>query len=153
MSLKGEILAAFAARLGTVTAANGYGTNVKLVVYDDVPMGLDLQDHELPAVLILDRDDVPVMEHHKLKGEWQLKCQLWSARVTDSVMLDFVRDVFKAIFANHPTTQTNGAFRAIHSRIVEIVPASIAGDLNMIESNRVYEVSFLVRYRTELFDL
>ncbi len=111
MSLRGDILAAFAARLATVTADNGYTTTVKKVYYDDVPMGLDLQEYELPA------------------------------------------DIFKGIYAIHPTAPTNGAFRAIHPRIVEVVPAGILGDLNMIETNRVYEVSFLVRYRTELFDL
>lgn len=153
MSTKHEILAAFATRLAKITPANGYTTAVKKVYYDDIPMGLDLQEYELPAILLLDRDDAPTLEHNKLKGEWQLQCQLWHMPNPDSVMLTFVREVYKAIFADSPTAPVVGAFRSLHEKLTEVVPLSIASDLNMIEANRIYQVSFLVRYRTELYNL
>jgi hypothetical protein len=152
-SLREQILANFAARLETIKTVNGYETNVVGVYYDEIPMGLDFAEHQVPAILLIDRADVPKMEHHKLNGEWELKLQLWHNPNKDSVMLRFVRDVYKAIYSNHPASNVNGAFRAIHPRIVEVVPNTIVSDLNMIEANRVYDLSFFVRYRTELFDL
>lgn len=152
MSTRGDILAALAARLAKITTANGYATNVKKVYYDEIPMGLELAEHELPAIFCLDRDDVPQLEHGVFKGNWQVKLQLWHNPNPDSTMLDFVRDVFKVIYSDHPASQVRNMFK-VHPRVVEITPSAIASDLNMIEANRVYEVGFIVQYRTELFNL
>lgn len=152
-ALRSQLLAAIAGRLAKITVANGYETNLVNVYYDEIPMGIDLATHEVPAIFMIDRADMPEMKFNKLQGQWEIKLQLWHNPNPDSVMLQFVREVYKAIYADSPNAQTNGAFRSIHERIVEVVPTSIISDLNMIEANRVYEVSFIVRYRTELFDL
>lgn len=153
MSTRSDMMAQTSARLSTIKAANGYATDVKKVYSDEIPMGVSLNDYELPAIFLLDAPDKPGTEFKVFKGEWIWALQLWHSKVPDSTMLTFVRDVYKAIFADSPVAQREDAFRSIHPKLVEIVPLSIVPDLNMIEANRVYEVSFLVRYRTELWNL
>ena len=147
------IMQGLASRLATVTAAAGYTTDVKKVYNDDIPLGSSLNDYQLPAILLIEAGDNPAMDFKQFKGEWTVSLQLWSGQAVDSAMHQFVADVFKAIYANSPVAQDEGAFRSIHPKLVEIIPARIAPDLNMIEGNRVYEVSFVIRYRTELWNL
>lgn len=153
MSVRAEILTNIAARLATVTAANGYGTDVKTVYFDKIPMGLDLNDYEMPAIFLLDRLDELNTQQAIIEGLWQFDLQLWNSEVGDVPMIQFVRDVFKALYADSATAQTNGAFRALHVNIVEIKPLSISSDLHMIEANRITIVTFAVRYRTKLFEM
>lgn len=153
MGTRNEILTNLGARLATITVANGYVTDVKKVYYDDIPMGLELNDYDLPAIFLLDRLDELNTQQAIVEGLWQFDLQLWHNKTTDSDMLQFVGDIFKAIFANSPTAQINGSFRAIHAKIVEIRPMTIASDLHMIEANRVSIVTFQCRYRTKLFEM
>jgi len=153
MSVKVQILQALATRLESITTANAYTTGVKKVYYDKIPMGMELNDFQLPAIFILETVDNLETEHPVLKGAWEISLQLWhKGNLADSIMNQFVRDVFKAIYANSPTAEINDAFR-IHPKVVELKPVSIVPDLNMIEANRIYEVNFSIRYRTKLFDL
>lgn len=153
MSIHGDIQNNLAARLATITTANGYGTNVVAVYHDEIPMGMELNDYQVPAIFLLDNITPIQTQFPKAVARWQFSLQLWHNKVADSVMWDFVRDVYKAIYANHPTATVNGAFRSIHERVVEIKPLSIASDLQMIEANRVYVATFELQYRTELFDM
>jgi hypothetical protein len=153
MSVHGDIQNALAARLATITAANGYATNVLNVYHDEIPMGLDLNDYQLPAIFLLSNLTQLTTQFPKVIGRWQVNLQLWHTKVADSVMYDFVRDVYKAIYADSPTAQVNGSFRALHPKVVEVRPLSLATDLQMIEANRVFVLSFEVHYRTELFDM
>jgi hypothetical protein len=153
MGIRTEILSNLAARLATVTAANGYTTDVKKVYFDKIPMGLELNDYEMPAIYLLDQVDQLNTQLAIVEGQWNLQLQLWNSEASDTDMLQFIGDVFKSIYANSPVAQTNGAFRSIHANIVEIKPLSISGDLHMIEANRVSILIFELRYRTKLFDL
>lgn len=153
MGIRAEILTNIAQRIATVLATNGYSTDVKKVYYDTIPMGIDLNTYELPAVFFIDRQDNLSTQFPQLVGLWDFDLQLWHNEVGDVTMADFVRDVFKSIYADSPTAQINGSFRAIHPSIVEIKPLSISSDLHMIEANRVVIVRIQVHYRTKLFDL
>lgn len=154
MSVKAEISQAVAARLATITTANLYSVDVKKVLVDDIPMGIQMVDYELPAIFLLEGVDTPTTQQGCVNGQWNLILQLWHKDgVIDSVMQGFTRDVFKAIFANSAVAETNGAFRALHPKIVEFIPLRITPDLHMIEANRVVELSFNVHYRTRLYDL
>jgi len=152
-SIKGQILEAIANRLTIITLANGFATGVKKIYNDKIPMGIQLQKQQLPAIFLLEGPDTIQLEFGCMKGNWDIRMQLWHNEVGDVEMIAFVRDVLKAIYANSPTAQVLDAFRALHPNIYEFIPLSISPDLHMIEANRVTELSFEVRYRTKLFDL
>ena len=153
MSIRGDIFEAIAQRLETITAANGYSTDVKKVYYDQIPMGLELNEYQLPVIFFLDRADILTTRFPVVEGTWELDLQLWhSGDEGDLTMGQFVADIFSAVYANSPTAQVKDQFR-MHPAIVEIKPSSIATDLNMIEANRVFEVSFSVKYRTPIYNM
>lgn len=152
-SIKGQIVQAFANRLTLITTANGYATNVKKVYSDKIPMGMQLNKQQLPAIFVIDGPDAIEMQHSVMNGNWDFRLQLWHNEVGDIQMIEFARDVLKAVFADSPAALRTDAFRSLHANIVEVIPLSISPDLNMIEANRVTEISFVVRYRTKLFDL
>lgn len=151
MSVHGDIQVAIATRLQSLTAANGYGTDVRSVYHDEIPMGLELNDYQLPAIFLVDNITPIAMKFPIAEQNWQFTLQLWHNRVSDQVMWDFIKDVMKCIYANSPTAQRHDAWRSIHDKIIQIKPLSVAADLNMIEANRVYVLSFELMYRTELF--
>ena len=142
-----------AERLRKITTANGYGTNVKKVFIDDIPMGLDFDEFEMPAILVISGDDKAEMKHQCMYGSWHHELQLWHNRVSDAVMNEFVRDVYKAIYADSPTLQRNTAFKSIHPSIYDVKPLPILSDLNMIETNRCYIVNLSIEYTAKLWDL
>ncbi len=154
MGVRGEILVALAERLGTITAANGYSTNVNKVYYDKIPMGIRLASYKLPAIFLLERLDPITNQHKQLQGATEYDLQLWHNDGVGDVEMDtFVGDVFKAIYADSATAQREDQFRSLHPKLVIVRPISIAGDLNMIDANRIYEVSFSVEYRCKFYEL
>jgi hypothetical protein len=153
-SIRGQLIEALGERLKTIKSSNGYRTDVKNVYYDKIPMGIQLNDWEVPAIFLLDRREDQEMEHRVLKGEWEFSLQLWAdGDWGDVKMAEFVSDVSKALFANSPTAEREDTFRHIHSAITHILPYSVESDLNMIEANRIQEVTYLVHYRTKLFNM
>lgn len=154
MSTRAQIMTAFATRLAKVTTANGYSTNVRKVFFDKIPMGLQMQDYELPAIFLLDKFDNLQLQIDRVEGRWEFALQLWhTGKQTDATMHEFVADIMKTIYADSPTIQTHGAFRAIHNQIVEVIPLSVTGDLQMIDANRIYELRFVIVYRTKLYTM
>lgn len=156
-STKGQIMNAIAARLATVTADNGYSSDVKTVYADKIPMGIRLDPFQLPAIFLLDGPDTPTLEHQVYRGAWDIRLQLWDVGgkegVGDVSMMEFVRNVYKAIYAGSPVAERHDAFRSLHKAIHEFIPQGISPDLNMIDANRVIELSFNVQYRTRLWDM
>jgi len=152
-SKRSEIHDSFVAKLGTIKSANGYATNVQQVYADDSPMGLDFEEFNLPAIIMVSSDDSIEMKQQCVFGNWAFELQLWHKEVSDSVMNDFVRDVYKAIFAGTASDQKNNAFKSIHPAIYNITPLPILSDLNMIEANRCYVAQFIIQYTTKLWDL
>lgn len=153
VSVRGQILEAVKARLETITLANGYLTGVQKVYFDKIPMGLDLAAYHLPAIFLIDGPDSLEFEHACVKGNWDLRLQLWHNEVGDIDMIHFVRDVLKALYADSAVATVNDKFRSLHPSIVELIPATISPDLHMIDANRVSELTFIVRYRTKLFSM
>lgn len=158
MGTKDNIQLDLATRLRTITAANGYTTDVQNVYGEDsdssnIPMGLDLESYNLPAILILNGRDTPKHQQQWLVGNWLIHLQLiHKPGETDATMKQFVRDVMKAIYADSPTIQRNGEFRklgqATNWHIVLVDP-----DVNMIDVNRFTEVVFQVQYHCHPTDL
>jgi hypothetical protein len=143
----------FADRLGTIKAVNGYATNIETVFYDEIPMGLQIQDDFLPAIILIDSIDTMRMEQGCAIGTWEFELQLWETRVVDTKMHNFTRDVVKAVYANSPSATTTSEFRTIHPSIRQVKLVSVTPDLNMIEANRVYCLTFQVEYQTKIFNL
>ena len=158
ISLKEDIQNGLVAKLQKITTANGYDTDVQNVYADDIPMGLDLYDSDLPAILLVGGDDEQERSMQWVKGLWNLEIQLIHKQVADGVMHRFVRDVAKAIFADSPTAQRNEAWRGpqpggIHESVYDIWQRNIESDLNMIEANRFFCVNYVLRYQTRPHNL
>jgi len=153
MGVRSDIEDGLAARLMTITAANGYGTDVVNVYYNKIPMGLRLEEYELPALLLIAGNDTIKRQSQCIYGSWQFYIQLIHTDVPDSVMFDFVRDVFKAIYSDSPTADKLDAFKTIHTSIYDIEPIVLEPDLNTIEANRFGLIEINVKYTTKLNQL
>ena len=151
-SWKKEFLDNLVTRLQSVTETNGYGVTVRKVYADDIPMAIDLERFNLPAILVLDSEDKIIREHQILKGRWQIELQLVADEENDSYMNKFVRAVMKAIFAGNPTANKNDSFKELSCRVYDMECASVIPDLNMIEANRLYQMIFLVHYHARNYD-
>lgn len=165
-STRGDIKNAIDAQLRTITTAAGYQTNVQKVYSDEgenndkIPMGLQLDDFEKPAILALSGEDKfgiaqpgKGLVHGCVYGNLILELQLWHNEVTDSVMFAFVRDIFKCLYAGTATGTVRNFFKSLHPKIYDLKPLTIEPDLNMIEANRCFTVFFVVKYSTQLWDL
>ena len=165
-SKRSEIKQAIDAKLRTIKTSAGYQTDVAKVFSDEsdgddkIPMGLELDDSQVPAILALSGDDTPGrtdpgkgLTHGCYYGNWELELQLWHREVTDDIMHAFVRDVYKALYAGGATATKNNAFKSLHPQIYDLRPLSIEHDLNMIESNRCTTCFFVVQYTAKLWDL
>ena len=153
MGVREEISAGLEARLATISPANGYITDTVTVYGDESTFGLDLELDKLPAIIIVDGDDIPEMTQGCYYGHWLFELQLWHRRVENSVMNQFVRDISKAIYADSPTAKRNDAFRSIHTSIYSIRPLKTETDLNMIDTNRCYMAHYEINFTTFLYDL
>ena len=158
MGVREEIQAGLAARLATISPANGYTTETVTVYFNTIPFGLDLEEDKLPAILIVAGDDIPDMKQGCYHGHWLFELQLWHRRVDDSVMDQFVRDISKAIYAASPTAARSDGFRGpspggIHESVYSVRPLKIETDLNMIEANRCYMSHYEINFTTFLYDL
>jgi len=105
MGDRSDIQAALAAKLATITTANGYATNVNTVYSDIIPMGLDLAEFEMPAIFLLAGPDEIKREMRCLRNQWTFEIQAWDeVEKADSVMDAFIADISKAMFAYLLTT-------------------------------------------------
>lgn len=143
---------ALKARLETITTANGYEVNVVRVYADDIPMAFNLELHEMPAIFILDDSDDTRHQQKQLNMSWLFRIQTIQPKLADSEVRKFQRAVAKAIWANHPTNETEQMFR-MHPSITWVELGTISSDLNMLEANRVSEMEIIVHHRQRLFDL
>lgn len=140
-------------RLETITSANGYTTSVSNVYSDEIPMGLDLDESEMPAIFLIGMGCPFRRETQWYFGDWKFELQLVHDVEPDSTMLQFIRDVAKAIFADSPTAQRKDGFRSLHPAVYDVELHEKISDLNMIEANRIYIMELIVRFQTEIHDL
>lgn len=158
-SKKEEIQDNLVARLQTITAANGYDTDVKNVYSDKIPMGLNLDAHDMPAIFVVGGDDTIERTHRQFMTRWSIELQLLHGDVDDGTMHRFVRDIAKCIFANSPTAQRTEAWRGssasggIHESLFDVFLDTIDSDLNMIDANRFFIVHYVLRYKSSPYDL
>ena len=153
-SRKGLIQQSLVDRIKTVTAANGYDTDIQKVFSDEIPMGLDLDEFELPAVLVISGKDTFDWQTQWIKGNWIIELQLIHLHsVGDSIMHNFVRDVVKSISANSPTLVKGDAWRIFDGKPTSVKPIETDTDLNMIDGNRFYSITYMVQYHTHPTDL
>jgi hypothetical protein len=148
MGLLSDIQLGLATRLAKITTANGYTTNVLNVLYDKIPMALELEDHELPTILLL---------LSSLSIERKVGCNENTANfeiqfvlpgdASDSEMIQFVSDIYKAIYSDDPVATNINGIRTIHPAIFDIKSDNIEFDLNMIEANRFAMVNLQVMFR------
>jgi hypothetical protein len=149
VSKKGDIFTSLATAIATVTTANGYDTNIIKVFADQIPMGLDLDDYELPAVLVIAGPDKIKHEHQCIRGAWFIDLQLiHRADATSQDMLNFCRDINKAIYANSPTATRTDAWRIWNGKPFNVLTVNIEPDLNLIEGNRFAIMTHLIEYHT-----
>lgn len=153
-SILAQVGQAIVDRLGTITTANGYPRSFAKIFYDKMPMGIDLQPHEMPGLFVL--DEGARTNHDKLRLDivQTFRLQLILERdETDEKIYELVRSIIKALYANSPTAERIDGFRSLHPSIIEIKFLDYQTDLHMIESNRIATMRFSVHYRTKLFDL
>lgn len=152
VSKRAQIMEALGERLAKVTAANGYPQTIKKVYVDEIPLGLKLEPQQLPAIFVLDDQDLNRHEQQALDLAWKIELQLVLPRVKDSVVHEHVRSIVKAIYADSPTAEGTMGMR-FHPAVTWVELLTISSDLNMIEANRLASIEILVHYRGKPWDL
>ena len=157
-SRAGAILDSLKQRLETINTANGYDIQVKKVFLDEIPMGIQLEPTNLPAILIISAPAQYEHEHQWLKVSWLIELQLiHDDQTTDNEMHNFQRAVSKCIFANSPTIERNEGWRDIGAigskKITSIELVDLEPDLHLIEANRLFCMRIMIKYHTSPTDL
>jgi hypothetical protein len=152
-SLRSAIGLALKARLESITTANGYPAEAKTVWYDKIPMGLELEAHQMPALFLLDEgaDIQHVQQQVDIARSFRVQI-IAEDTATDEDLEEVVRLVAKAVWANHPTATVDDQYR-FHPRVYQVSMASDETDLHMIDANRIATVRMIVHYRTKPYDL
>ena len=155
MSLRKEILYAFAERLRTITVANGYPLDLGTVFGVDkkTPLSLNLEPHEMPAIIVIDEVDDPQDEKGMVDSAWAVRLQLIdSGEKMDGEMLDLCEIVGRCLISNSFTAEVIDGWRSMHPRIYRLQRGRIDSDLNMIEANRIYSMQWTIHYRAKQFE-
>jgi len=154
MSMRDEILNNLKTRLDLVKASNGYATDVFKVFKDEIPMGMSLEPHELPSILLIPgMTKIDPKPSNRINCEWTVYLQLIHGAATDTAMMNFVSDIGKAIFAGSPAADRQDDYRTIHHSIYKLDIVAIEPDLNMIEANRFFIVELNIKFTTKYNDL
>jgi len=150
-SKRHEIQAALVTRLQSITTANGYPVEIAKVVCDAIPMGLDLQAHDLPAIFVLDEGAENQHEMQVLDVAWGFRLQLIETSADDERVSLIIRSVLKALYADSSSAQRTDAFR-FHPSVTWVELLDVDSDLHMIEANRMAAITLIVHYRTTAWD-
>lgn len=157
MTVSSDITAALAARIGTVTTAAGYASNIAKVFYplnnaDYQPMGADLQPQDMPAVIVY-QGPVKVEPVHSLNNMYATYylevVQPW---VPDATMWQVVSDISKALWGGAFDATENSAFR-FHPSVVEPKLVEVVPDFGMLQGHRIWVIVLLVHYRVRYTNL
>jgi hypothetical protein len=141
-------------RLKTITTANGYRTDVQKVFSDEIPMGLSLDSFEIPAILVITGLSEIKYEVGCLNVKTLFELQLiHKSTVGDSEMNNFAGDISRAIHANSPTVKRNDAFREFDGKPTSFRLLEIETDLNMIDANRFYCMTWEASFNAHPTDL
>jgi hypothetical protein len=141
-------------RLKTITTANGYRTNVLNVYADEIPMGISLESYEVPAILVITGKSIYKYQTQCVYVTTLFELQLIHRdTANDTDMNNFVGDVSRAIHANSPTLIKNDAFRTFAGKPTSFRMLETDTDLNMIDANRFYCVTWEAEYHAHPTDL
>lgn len=153
MGLLSDIQDALVARLATITAANGYSTEVKAVYFDKIPMATQLDPYQLPAILLLFNavEVEKIVGCNRTKAIFEVQC-IDVGESTDKDMINFTSNVYKAVFYDSPI-DTALAFRDMNSAIYDIDSPGIEYDLNMIEANRFAMINLQIIFNSQFHNL
>lgn len=152
-SVRAQVGQSLADRLATIKTVAGWPREVVNVWYNDLPLGLELMDHDLPAIFVLD-DGAPYQHKQQVvdvSRNFRLQFVMPKG-TTDEVMDELIRDAVKAIFADSPTADVLSEFR-MHPRIYQVTLSGDDVDHHVIEANRIASLRLIVHYRTKPTDL
>ena len=146
-SIGAEILTALKARLETITTAAGYGSTVKKVYLDRIGPASAESAIDLPCIQIMqDHEDY---QHNGASSTYQadqfivlflVAEKQWS----DAQMEDFMRDVRKCLYGGAADASGNTGI-TLGGKVSGIWLVGAVADLNMIDSNRVYQLTVKLR--------
>lgn len=157
MTISADITAALATRLGTIKQAAGYALDVSQVFYplnnqDFQPMGADLQDQQMPAIIVY-QGPVKVEPQHHLNSMHALYyLELVRPWVPDSAMWDMVGAIGKAVWGGSATATENTSYR-FHPSVVEPQIQEVVPDFGMLQGHRIWVVVLAVLYRVRYTNL
>lgn len=157
MTVSSDVLVALQGRLATITAANGYATDVQKIFYplgvgETQPMGADIPEHQMPAVIMYAGPAPFNPEHHLVSVHAQVYLELVNKWVPDAEMWTFVADVGKAIFGGSSGATENGAYR-FHPAVAEPKITEVVPDFGMLPAHRIWVVALVIHYRVRYTNL
>jgi hypothetical protein len=152
-SVRSAVGIALRDRLKKITTANGYTSNIKKVFYDKIPLGLELESSDMPALFLLDDGATSQHLHGVIEIARAFRIQIVDdEESSDEVMNEHIRNVGKVVWADSPTAETQDQYR-FHERVYQVEMDGDETDLHMIEGNRIASVQMIVHYRTRPYDL
>jgi hypothetical protein len=148
------IMQSLVTRLRTITTANGYNTNVQKVFGDEIPMGISLEEYELPAIFVINMKSNYQYQQSCVIVKTIYELQLiHNATVGDSIMSNFKRDIARAIHADSPAVKRTDAFREFEGKPTSARMVDNEPDLYMIDANRIYCFQWEFEYHAHATDL
>lgn len=138
-STGGNVLSALKARLLTIQETAGYSVSIKSVILDASVPTLNLPAMDLPAIEIM---NLAESYDHSASAHYVASMDVILSMIaekawTDSQMEDFKRDVIRALYGGASDASGNTGV-TLGGTVAGIELVDAQGDLNMIESNRVY---------------
>lgn len=145
MGFKSQIADAIVARINLVTVVNGYTQDVGLVKFDKIKINIqDYQNHELPAVQLIDLSKNFEHSISKSESKWFIAIEM-ILRTTEQLgtidqkaLWDFQEDVMRSIMA----LPRLGLSFVRHVKLVDEVT-----DLHLHDPNYIATLGIEVLYR------
>lgn len=143
----GKIQTALVERLKTITTANGYESNIEKVYSDEIPMGLSLEEFELPALLVI-AGEMGFKHQNKclfVVSDFEIQIIAHPAK-PDSYLWQIMKDISLAIYNDGPVGNRSDAWRTFDGKPTAVWLKHNLTDLNMIAGNRMYCFTIVIEY-------
>jgi len=144
-------------RITTIKKSNGYSLDI-LTVLTKPNMSTSYDDKKLPMVEIILGDDAYEM---KAGGLLEINTEVifrlvHKKDIDDDGMAEFRSAVFKAIYANSATLKNNSSCTFIvngKQTVLHPVPQATITDLNMLTTNRIWNILFTFKHINQTFNI
>lgn len=144
MGPKREISNALVARIELVTKANNYSQDIQVVAFDKVKLNIaDYENHELPAVQLIDLSALYEHQISQSKTSWQIAVEI-CMRTTEGLgivdqgqLWDLQEDVVRSIMK----VPNLGISYVLHVKLLDALT-----DLHVLEPNYIATVGLEVLY-------